>query len=129
MHSDHQDFCMSLRTRIPKNISKTKRKINLQKFMNLLVREDFNNKLKDILDDCAAGNFMKSAAKEVATEPVNVNNEWLERSRDLLMPIIKERNKFLHKAKLNGGHDEVLKQQCRDARSNVKNAVDCSKGK
>ena len=45
------------------------------------------------------------------------------------MPIIKERNKLLHKVKLNGGDDEVLKHQCTDTRSNVKKIVGCAKEK
>ena len=48
-----------------------------------------------------------------------MSNGWFENSRDLLIPIIKEMNKLLHKAKLNG----------RDTRSNVKNVLDCDKGK
>ena len=47
----------------------------------------------------------------------------------MLRHVIKECNALFHNAKLNGGDDEVLKNQYRDARSNVKNAPESAKGK
>ena len=72
---------------------------------------------------------MKSVSKEVATEIAKVNNGRFEHNGKVLKPVIKERDKLFHKAKLSGGDDEVLKQKFRDTRSNVKNSAEHAKGK
>ena len=45
------------------------------------------------------------------------------------MPLIDERKKIMNEAINNGRVNERIKQQCRDARSNEKNAVEVAKGK
>ena len=79
VHNDHQASCILLRLRAPKKLSKPKCKINFQKSMNPSVRKYFNKKLKYTLDNCVdlryeeIGNYVKSSAKDIATEIVKEN--------------------------------------------------------
>ena len=47
----------------------------------------------------------------------------------IFTPHNKEKNELLYQTKFNDGCDDHLKQRCRDARSNVKNAVELAKVK
>lgn len=103
--------------------------------MNPNIRDEFNDKLKVILEKFVDlgykefGKYIKMAANEVAKEEVNKNSRWFEHSRDFLIPIIKQRNELLHQAKFQDRCDEYVKQRCRDFCSNFKNAVEVAKGK
>jgi len=96
---------------------------------------DFNTKLSNVVDNCIDlgyeefGRYMKDVVKDVVLEEVDATKGWFEYNRDFLMPILKERNKLLHKLKICDEEDEYLKQKCRDARSNVKNTINVAKGK
>ena len=101
--------------------------------MNPLVCNNFNEALKRMSYDYGElsyeefGKHIKSAAEEVVTEVVEENNGQLEHSRECLAPIIKEVNKLLYKSKMSNGTDEVLAQQYKSARSNIKKSVEISK--
>ena len=95
VYSDHQALMITLRLRVQKKKQKLKRKINWHKFMNPNIRDEFNDKLKVILEKFVDlgykefGKYIKMAANEVAKEEVNKNSRWFEHSRDFLIPIIK----------------------------------------
>ena len=72
---------------------------------------------------------MMGAAKEVATEFVEKHQGWFELSSAVFQPLIDARNRLLSEARATIGCDDFLKQRCRDAKNNVKNAVEVAKGK
>ena len=72
---------------------------------------------------------MMGAAKKIAKEFVEEHQGWFELISDIIQPLIDARNKLLSQVRATNECNEFLKQRCRDAKSNVKNSVEVSKGK
>lgn len=102
--------------------------------MDSEIREEYNKKLSNKRNNCVTlgyeeyCKYMVEAAKETIKENPEDDMGWFKYSEDILQPLIKKRNKLLSKARAEPGENKVLKQQCRDAKSDVKNAVATAKG-
>ena len=89
--------------------------MNWYKFMEKDIKDEFNNKLTNALNDCVSlsynklCNYMNKAAKEAVNEKAKEDENWFTHSKDLLKPLIKERNDLLHQAKIKQGEDNALK--------------------
>jgi len=109
--------------------------MNWHKLMKEEVKELFNDELSSILCNCGDvgykefNNYMKDIAKKVVREDINDCKGWFEFSADLLMPLIDKRNKLLSKARSINGVNVELKQQCRNAKNDLKDAVAVAKGR
>ena len=127
-HSDHQALKIVLRLKVPIRKPKPKKRINWDRLMDAGVQGDLNSNCVDVRYE-ESEEHVKDDAKEVALEDANNVKGLFEHSKGVLEPIIKQGNDVLYEAKTNGGNDEFMKQQCRYARSDVKNAVEVAKGR
>ena len=103
--------------------------------MKVDVKESFNVMLSNMVDNCVDlsyqefNNYIKDVANKVVCDDVEDKKGWFEFSSDILRPLIERRNCLLSRARASKGCDEVLKQQCRDAKSDLKDAVAVAKGR
>ena len=99
------------------------------------VKELCNSEISVTLTNCVDlgheefNKHMKVAAKKVAREVAEDNRGWFEFSADLIKPLIDRRNELSSRARSTNGEDAELKQQCRDAKSDLKDAVAIAKGR
>jgi len=133
--SDHSAIKTIIRLRAPKKAQKLRKKADWHKLMKEEVKEAFNVELNNIVDNCVDlsyeefNNYIKDAANKVVREEVDDNRGWFEFSSDLLRPLIDRRNSLLARARVIHGCDEDLKQQCRDAKNDLKDAIAVAKGR
>ena len=134
-HSDHSAIKTMLRLRAPKKVQKPQKIMNWCKFMKEEVKELCNSEISAMLTNCVDLGHeefktrMKVAAKKVAREVAEDNKGWFEFSTDLIKPLIDRRNELLSRDRSTNGEDAELKQQCRDAKSDLKDAVAIAKGR
>ena len=133
--SNHSAIKTILRLRAPKKAQKACKKKDWHKLMKADVKESFNEILSNMVDNCVGlsyqefNNYIKDVANKVVRDDVEDKEGWFEFSSDVLRPLIERRNCLLARARASEGCDEDLKQQCRDAKSDLKDAVAVAKGR
>ena len=102
--------------------------------MDTDIREKYNRRLSKKLEDCVTlgyeeyCKYIVEAAKETIRENKEEDMGWFKYSEQTLLLLIRRRNQLLSKAREEPGENKALKQQCQDAKSDVKNAVAMAKG-
>ena len=74
-------------------------------------------------------NILKTVAERCLLEKMEINTGWFKHSIDLLQPLLSTRNELLYKARKSKDNCPILKQQCVNAKKNVKDAIHVAKGR